>query len=80
MMIAVMTSSSSSPVETADLSPFLRAMFDLAEARLVYQAEPTMANLARRTGRHQAAFDTLLAIEPSIHPDSFRNLLRLLQD
>ena len=38
MMIAVMTSSpSSSSVETADLSPFLRAMFDLAEARLVYQ-------------------------------------------
>ena len=72
--------SSSSPVETADISPFLREMLHLAEARLVYQNEPTMANLARRTGRHQIAFDTLLALRPSIERESFQNLLRLLQD
>jgi hypothetical protein len=80
MIVNVMTSlTSSSPVETADLSPFLLAMLDLAQARLVYQNEPTMANLARRTGRHQIAFDTLLALRPSIERESFQNLLRLLR-
>ena len=63
----------------ADLiAPFFTRMLDLAEARLRYENEPTLANRARRTGAEQAAFDALQPARPHIEPETYTNLLVLI--
>jgi hypothetical protein len=57
------------------LAPFFTRMLAVYEARLRYEAEPTPANRARRTGAEQAAFDALQPARPHMEADTYTNLI-----
>jgi len=61
---------------TPTMYDFFMQMMNVAEARLRYERDRNEQSYARLTGQRQIAWTILDALRPTMHHDSYINLLR----